>query len=216
MNKSLFKNNLFFLLPYFALLVAGAFLLINFPKANLHLLFNVHHSIFFDSVFHYLTFLGDGWTAVIISSLLLFVRYRYALILSLSFALSSAITQSLKHFIFDNHIRPVKFFEGDSRLYLVPGVDMNNYYSFPSGHTTIAFAVYFCLALFVPNKWIKFGLFVLTITIAWSRVYLSQHFFEDIYAGSIVGFVSALTIYSLLVNYNLNGRLDKSIIKKVS
>lgn len=167
-------------------------------------------------MFSYLTYLGDGWTAVLISFLLLFVRFRFALILALSFALSSVITQSLKHFIFDDHIRPAKFFEGDARLYLVPGVDMNSYYSFPSGHTTIAFAVYFCLALFVPDKWIKFGLFVLTITVAWSRVYLSQHFFEDIYAGSVVGFGSALTIYSLLTNYKPKGGLDGSFIKRVS
>jgi membrane-associated phospholipid phosphatase len=211
-NKGLFKNNLFFLLPYFLFLIAGAFLLFTFPKARLHLLFNVHHSLFFNTVFYYLTFLGDGWTAVLISLVLLFLRFRYALILLLSFGLSSAITQSLKHFIFDEHIRPSKFFEGDAHLYLVPGVDMNSYYSFPSGHTTTAFAVYLCLALFVPGRWAKLGLFLLTVIVAWSRVYLSQHFFEDIYSGSIVGVVSALTIYSLLADYKPGGWLDGAVI----
>jgi membrane-associated phospholipid phosphatase len=212
--KRLFKSNLYFLIPYLLFLFTGAILLLVYSKSELHLHFNSFHKVLFNHFFYLLTFLGDGWTAIIISIILLFFSYRFALITVLSFALGSGITQSLKHFVFNNHVRPVKFFEGNRLLYLIPGVDMNSYYSFPSGHSTTAFAVYFCLALFVSRKWMKFGLLVLTLLIAYSRVYLSQHFFVDVYAGSMVGIFSTICVWLLFQRYMKTQVLDRSLLRQ--
>ena len=43
------------------------------------------------------------------------------------------------------------------------------------------------------------ALFFLALLGAYSRVYLSQHFFEDIYAGSFVGLIAALIAHRLVV-----------------
>jgi len=196
--KCVFKNNVFFLVPYFFFFLSGAFLLVSFSPGQLHLFFNGFHSEWANVCFSKLTYLGDGWTAVLISLLLVFYKLRFALITLLSYGLSSLIAQVLKHFIFEGRIRPLRFFEGVHGLYLVPGVDMNSYYSFPSGHSTTAFAVFFCLALFTSQNWLKAGCFVIALLTAYSRVYLSQHFFADIYAGSVVGVGSAFIIYWLL------------------
>ncbi|MBI2270412.1 MAG: phosphatase PAP2 family protein [Bacteroidetes bacterium] len=210
--KDLFKKNIFFLLPYFIFLIAGAILVFLSNKDKLHLYFNSYHNELANGAFYYLTFLGDGWTALCIAIALLFIRYRYSVIIVLSYLLSSATVQILKRFIFNDHIRPALFFKNNPDLYLVPGVDNNIFHSFPSGHSTTAFAVYFGLALFIPNKWLKFCLFILALLIALSRVYLSQHFFEDIYAGSVIGVASTLIIYSLLNQSKQEKGLDKSLI----
>lgn len=212
--KDLFKKNSFFLLPYFIFIITGALLLILSNKDKLHLYFNSYHNEYANSVFYYLTFLGDGWTALCIAIALLFVRYRYSIIVVLSYLLSSTAVQILKRFVFNDHIRPALFFKNNPDLYLIPGVDNNIFHSFPSGHSTTAFAVYLGLALFISNKWLKLCMFTLALLIALSRVYLSQHFFEDIYAGSVIGVASTLLIYFVLSQNKQETGLDRSLIKK--
>lgn len=216
MLKSLSIKNRYFLFPYFLFLVVGAFFLARFCKGDLHLLINRFHSHAFDLFFGWITFLGDGLFALAIGLALLAVRYRYALMVLLSWGISSGITQALKHFVFEGRVRPVLFFEGKTSLYLVPGIDMNSYYSFPSGHGTTAFAVYFCLALLSEKKGVKSALFVLTLLVAFSRVYLSQHFFEDIYFGSLVGMASTVFCYWLMTSVIKNDGLDNSLLRKRS
>jgi membrane-associated phospholipid phosphatase len=214
--KGISKTHIFFLLPYFIFLVSGAALIILSPKDKLHLFFNSYHTDTANRIFYYLTFLGDGWTALFIAIVLLFVRYRYSIIITLTYGLSSAVAQSLKHYVFSDHDRPAKFFENNPSLYLVPGVDNNIYYSFPSGHATTAFAIYFGLALFTSNKWLQLCWFMLALVVSYSRVYLSQHFFEDIYAGSAVGIMSTLIIYRFLQPAEQPGKLDKSFLSLTS
>ena len=152
-----------------------------YTKTNLHLVFNSFHTSFFDAFFHYFTYLGDGVLAFLISIILLTVKYRYALVVGLSNLIASIITQSLKQTVFANHFRPKKYFEGIHDLYFVPGVENHMNYSFPSGHATCAFALYFALTLLVNNKNYKRLFFAMALLVAYSRVYLSQHFFGDIY-----------------------------------
>jgi membrane-associated phospholipid phosphatase len=53
--------------------------------------------------------------------------------------------------------------------------------------------------LLAPWRSLRAGLFLLALIAAYSRVYLSQHFFEDIYAGSFVGLIAALVAHRLVV-----------------
>ncbi len=155
-------------------------------KSEIHLYLNQFHNPFGDVFFKNMTYFGEGYIVIGFFIMLLCIRYRYALIYALANIITSVLAQILKH-IFDQD-RPVRFFEAtNTHLYLVPDVDMNIFYSFPSGHTTSAFTVYFTLALFAKNKYLKTFLFVLALLIGYSRVYLSQHFFQDIYVGSIIG-----------------------------
>ena len=57
--------------------------------------------------------------------------------------------------------------------------------------------------------------FILVILVSFSRVYLSQHFLADIFAGSIIGVItSILTYYFLFILWKDKfPRLDKPFIK---
>lgn len=181
-------------------LLAGAILIIANSKAETHLEFNRFHNHFFDIFFQYLTYFGDGYIAIITVVVLLTVKFRYALLTALASLISALITQTLKHTLFSEVVRPAKFFEGLHDLYLVPGMENNFYNSFPSGHTTCAFALYFSIALIVENRGLKFFCFLFALAIGYSRIYLSQHFFEDVYAGSLIGVITTLIVYLLLRN----------------
>jgi len=142
--------------------------------------------------------MGDGLMVLLVSLCLLFVKFEYALLVSFSNLISSTLTQLLK--LFYNDLRPKAFFKGIADLYFVPGVENYSNFSFPSGHTTVAFTLYLCLALIVSNPFIKGFLFILSLTVSFSRVYLSQHFLGDIYAGSLIAVCITLTIYYFLEN----------------
>ncbi|MES1260375.1 MAG: phosphatase PAP2 family protein [Acidobacteriota bacterium] len=58
-------------------------------------------------------------------------------------------------------------------------------FSFPSGHSTTAFAVAVCLGLFYPE--IRPALLALAANVALSRVVVGMHFMSDVLAGSGMG-----------------------------
>lgn len=147
-----------------------------------------------------------------VSLIFIFISFRYAFIFFTSFLLSSFLTQFLKHTFFAGMPRPLKYFEGSGfDLYIVSGIKYNYLNSFPSGHAASAFALFFGLALLVKNKMIKLLLLILACSVAYSRVYLSQHFFVDITFGSLIGVVSIILSYFFFLNRD-NEWMDKSII----
>lgn len=152
--------------------------------------------------------------ALIVSVMLLAVRYRYVLIVGVSNVIAAVITQFLKHNVFEDALRPVKYFEGIHNLYLIPGVENFSYNSFPSGHATCAFALYFSLALIVKKHTLKLLFFVIALIAAYSRIYLSQHFLEDVYVGSIIGVSTSLLIYRITQN-SISNKWDKSLISSL-
>lgn len=209
--KAILKNNLSFLLPYFLFLLIGAVIIVVNSKAETHLAFNSFHNPFFDTLNTYTTYLGDGVTATLFILMMLAVKYRYFIIAALANVISALITQTLKQFIFDDIVRPKKFFEGIQQLYFVPGIDNHMYNSFPSGHTTCAFALYLSFALMIENKFYKMLLLLLALLTGYSRIYLSQHFFEDVYAGSIIGVVTTLIVFYFIQKKN-HPWMERSIV----
>lgn len=209
--KAILKNNLSFLLPYFLFLLIGAVIIFVNSKAETHLSFNSFHNSFLDTVNTYTTYLGDGFTAALLILMMLAVKYRYFIILAVANVLSALIAQALKHFVFDDVVRPKKFFEGIQELYFVPGIENHLFNSFPSGHTTCAFALYMSFALITKNKTYKFLFLILGLLTGYSRIYLSQHFFEDVYAGSIIGVTSAIVVFYFVQRKN-HSWMEKSIV----
>lgn len=69
--------------------------------------------------------------------------------------------------------------------------------SFPSGHTTVMFALAFSL-LFVNRKWGAVYLIIALIS-AFSRVVVGVHFPMDILGGILVGLLSAILVRWLFV-----------------
>ena len=209
--RTLFKINSPFFIPYLIFIVFGGVLLAIGSKVNIHLTFNSFHHSFFDTFFFYVTYLGDGTVALLVTIMLVAVKYRYALIVGLSNIISAVITQTLKQNVFPDALRPKKYFEGLHELYFVPGVENHLYYSFPSGHTTCAFALFLSLSLIVKNKNLKLLFFFVALLVGYSRIYLSQHFFDDVYVGSIIGVGVTVLVYQAIQKIE-KGKLDRSLI----
>ena len=110
--------------------------------------------------------------------------------------------------------RPSKFFElyETYKLHLIDGVKMHSLQSFPSGHTATAFNIFIMLAFIVKSNTLKLLFFIMAVLVAYSRVYLSQHFLMDITAGSVVGVTIMVLVFIWFGNFNKNW-LDCSVLK---
>ena len=187
--KYLFKNNAAFYLPYVIFIIVGAFLILKTEQFALHTQFNsIVGNPFLDLFFKYSTHIGDGLFLILIAITLFFFNFKNGIFLLVSYALAGGFTQFLKKVFFNFEMRP--FFHHTFNglpLKVVEGVKMYSQNSFPSGHSTSAFCLFFCLCIISPKVWQKILFFGLAIVIGFSRVYLSQHFFEDIYVGSVIG-----------------------------
>jgi len=208
--KRLCKENAVFLLIYFIFLVVGVFLVLCKSKSTIHLSINEFHTPLFDLLFKTITWLGSGWMVLILLIILLFINYRHSLVFLVSNLLITLVVQVGKHLLFPHTLRPVEWFKENANLYLVPGVSVHSFHSFPSGHAATAFGLFFMLCLLTPRHFIK-GLWVsLALLTAFSRVYLSQHFLIDIIGGSLIGlFITFFTYYyfSKFASDKFNGSL---------
>lgn len=151
--------------------------------------------------FKYLTHVGDGIGVAIVGLIfLIFKSKRAALQIWLSAALGGFLSQIMKHLVFGQTPRPARYF-GEIKPYVlhyVEGVDMNYVNSMPSGHTTAAFAMCLSIAFVYKKRQVDSAMFILALFMGVSRIYLSQHFLEDVYVGSLVGVLSAIVIASWL------------------
>jgi len=177
------------------LLVITTVFLLQYPKANIHLFLNQYNSPLLDWFFRHITFLGDGLFLIIPALLLLFYSLRSSVYLVTAYLSSGLVVQILKRFLFEDCVRPSRYFADPSVLHLVNSVQLFSGYSFPSGHATGAFALFLCFAVICRHWYIQVACLFLACIVAYSRVYLSQHFLIDIVAGSLVGAVGALGLY---------------------
>jgi len=176
-----------------------------YGKKPLHLYFNHFNSPFQDLFFKYFTHFGDGWFAIVLLIVLLFfINIRKIVIGLAAFLLSGLISQIMKKVFFFDHLRPSKCFSPD-QLHYVDGVVLHSYNSFPSGHSTTAFAVFLFLAFVCKNKFYQVVFAIVACLTAYSRVYLSQHFFEDVAVGGIIGIGSFFLSYTIFKSLKING-----------
>lgn len=204
------KKNKTFLIPVLTFISAGIIFLSFFQKDEIHIWLNSKNSPFFDTFFRYITHLGDGWIFAFGAVLLAFIKWRNVLGLILCSLITLLLIGSLKNLVFNDVPRPVKYFEGKHELRLVEGVKMNLMKSFPSGHTTAAFAFWGFMALIVRSSKLKFTFFCIAALAAFSRMYLSQHFLEDIVAGSFLGSLICILSFFLSSKWK-KGAIDKKI-----
>lgn len=193
--QKLLKDNRVFLIPFIVLLALTIPVLFFYSKAEIHLYLNKFNSPFFDFLAKYITYLGDGLVISIIGVFALLVHIRAGLLIFISYYISGLIAQVFKRTMFSEYSRPSKFFDGITSLHVIDGVTLHSNFSFPSGHATTGFAVFFILAMMTPKKYVKVIFLVFALMVAYSRVYLSQHFLMDIVAGSALGTVVSLLLY---------------------
>ncbi|MBU3714274.1 MAG: phosphatase PAP2 family protein [Ferruginibacter sp.] len=175
---------LFFLIFLMARGHAGSFLMLN----------SIHNKPL-DVFFAGFTFIGDGIFAVLLCVILfLFIKtQRLSMVLMVSYIVSGLLAQLVKHFI--NSPRPISFFTPEQYNKYLEGVHIAGAYSFPSGHTTTAFALATVLACFTNKKLLQLVYLLLASLAGYSRIYLGQHFLTDVLCGAILGtLIAVITI----------------------
>jgi len=137
-----------------------------------------------------MTQIGEAWLPII--AVLLSYQYGQVDIKILqkilwTYAVSGLVCQVLKHLI--DRERPTT----------LPDVNIvgpaPTTQSFPSGHTTSAFAICSIMILMFPNLWLP--MMILAILAGTSRIYLGVHWPTDVFIGSLIGIITSLIVYFL-------------------
>ncbi|KAA8485578.1 undecaprenyl-diphosphatase [Arcticibacter tournemirensis] len=68
-------------------------------------------------------------------------------------------------------------------------------YSFPSGHTTVAFSTATTLSLSFPKWYVIVPAYTYAASVGYSRMYLGVHYPSDVLGGAILGSASAYITY---------------------
>jgi membrane-associated phospholipid phosphatase len=211
---NIFRQNKWFYLPYLIFLVIAGTFLILFSKIEIHWFINQQNCKIADVFFKYYTHLGDGILIAIAIFILLLIRYRDAITIAISSIFATILVQAFKRYILPDTDRPLLVFEKIHNLHLVDGIYMNTAHSFPSGHSATGFSVFLLFAMITGNKYLKFLFFIIAFLVAYSRIYLSQHFLVDIYVGSLIGVVSTSLIFLWTKSWK-SKKLELSLINIV-
>ena len=210
------KNKASILATYFlVILFSGLALLPFYDKGAIELIINHFHHPILDVFFANITHLGDGLILIITLVFFIFYNYCYLLLLAISYLIHLVLVHIAKKWVFHGMPRPAEFFK-DIPFYEVPGVELHHWGSFPSGHTTTAFMVATFLYLVLPKKmkihWLLIGIAFL---VGFSRVYLMQHFLMDVWAGALLGVLSSLVSYMLVLKFFSKKIYQKSILQSL-
>ena len=136
-----------------------------------------------------------GWILLRKKNPISSVKFRFVF---LSIIFSGIIVNILK-FIF-GRMRPWSLESSDQFgfLFFQVGTPLT---SFPSGHTTTAFAIAMALVYLYPKKayiWLSFG-----VLMAISRIGVSAHYLSDTVAGMLTGIGSVILLHNYLKSKKL-------------
>jgi membrane-associated phospholipid phosphatase len=195
MPRKLIHEHRYFLSIFSIYIVAGAFSFLFYVQGKEILYVNEIHTPFSNIVFARITQLVEVSSLVILGLLLLCWRVKYLIVYLIDLLTVTIVVRTLKLAFFADRIRPALFFGPEHKLNFVQGVDILQYYSFPSGHTTAAFALCFLLAIYIKRTWASMVLLVVAMLVGISRIYLMEHFWIDVYFGSLLGILITLLVY---------------------
>ncbi len=156
---------------------------------DLNLLKLIHDNLqnpVLDKIVPIITALGNGGIVWIIISVILMITKKYrkiGLMCAAALIVNTIIGEGILKHTFQRQ-RPFTEVAGINLLVSKPSS-----YSFPSGHTSTAFAA----AIVLASQLKKYKVHLMTIAglLAFSRLYLFVHYPSDVLAGIIVGLISA-------------------------
>jgi membrane-associated phospholipid phosphatase len=197
LKEILAGNRLFFGL-WLLFFAVGLFFLLSLGKAASFVDLNAYHRSTLDTVFIWVTFLGNGvFSIVVFVIFLLQRRWSQATQVMVAFLLSALVAQILKNLF--SMPRPKQYFAPGQYHYFIDGVTGLGFASFPSGHTTSVFALATLLAIFTKDPKAKIAFLLSGIAVGYSRIYLGQHFLGDVLTGSCIGTLTAVLVHWLFV-----------------
>jgi len=195
MPRKLIYEHRFFLGIFSVYIVIGAIGFLYYQQGKEVLFFDRHHNPFRDFFFVCMTRLAEGPFLTLLGLVLLFSRVKYFIVYMVDLLVVALVIGFLKFNMFPDHLRPSLFFGEKYKLHFVEGVPVFTHYSFPSGHTAVAFAVFFLLAVYIKRTWASMILLALSVLVGLSRMYLIEHFWIDVYFGSLAGILITLLVY---------------------
>lgn len=166
------------------ILILASFII---KKEELFLMLNLDLGKQADTFFKYFTNVGDGlfW---LLWALLIIIKKgkKYLPLLFAAIIFSTLLIQISKQVIYPDEPRPLQAIADQSQVHYVTGVTVHSINSFPSGHTATAFSFLLLLVLFSQTNALLLLGFVAALLVAYSRIYLGQHFPLDVGAGMLV------------------------------
>jgi membrane-associated phospholipid phosphatase len=187
----IFSETLFYyLLLSIILFISNQFI----PKGDDVLMINGLHTEFLDRLFVALTHLGNGLLFLPLILYACFINYRLALSGLCIWLGHGIICLISKRVLFPDFKRPAAVID-NSLLYFVDGLPVYQHYSFPSGHTATIFCVAIFATLVFKNRLLSIFAMLLALSVGISRIYLVQHFLEDVVAGALIGCVTSFVVY---------------------
>ena len=185
--------------------MAGSVLLASYTNKDIFFAINTHYNDTADTIMYYTSMIGEGEIIVLVLlALLSLPRFRnwwYFLTALFCNIIPFFIEQLLKRVF--NSPRPLIYLHNADWIHYVNKWPYLTERSFPSGHSAGAFSFFCFLSLLLPVKYRFLGLlfFLLAIAVCYSRIYLTAHFFSDVYAGSILGTVITTFIFFIMTKY---------------
>ncbi len=142
------------------------------------------------TVSSYVSMLAELPGIVLFGIIVLYKNRSTAFSFALGCALTGVAINMLKQLVFSSSVRP-RLFAQTNHLELPAMASTLMHYSFPSGHTAIAVCMGFCLCVLFPQKKAIFIITLLTLAVAFSRIFLFAHFAIDTAIGAIIGLALA-------------------------
>ena len=189
------------------LLGIAMILLINLNKGDELVFFSQNRSTISNYIFILSNYLGEVYLYVIFAIFFLTKKENSkAIFVVLGGILAMVLSHVLKNYF--GHERPIIYFneivKQPDALEAVPGVEIVSSYtsSFPSGHTTAAFTLFVLMAFFTVKSLHKTFWLIPAAMAGTSRIYLGQHFLQDVIAGAILGSTIAIMLFFFYTQFS--------------
>ena len=149
----------------------------------------------FDVIFDFVTRLGEETVAMVILCVVFWcMNKRTAYVISIAFILSGLAVQGMKigfrierPWVIDPMFTPV-----------LSAVGQATGYSFPSGHTQAAVAVYGSIGATARKRPIKAACFLVAALVAFSRIYLGVHTLLDVAVSCVISILFVWLVIIIL------------------
>lgn len=162
--------------------------IINFINAKLKYKFLDYFNII-------VTYMGSDIFAIIMPIILILYKNGLYKKAAITMAIAEILTAITVQFV-KRRVKRQRPFQLSKELKSIKiGVDM---YSFPSGHTSNAFAIFISLFLISGNFFLSVLFLILPTLVGISRVYLAVHFPTDVVVGAMIGTVLAILSHVII------------------
>lgn len=198
------------------LLLVGLLWIAATPKGALIFWFSAHRSAWANAFFSLATKGGEWVGLMLVLLILLWFKFRWGLAL-LAMTPAVSLVANLAKGLF-RQPRPGRYFRELGiweQINTVPGIEVHQgLTSLPSGHTMAGFAFFGLLAFCLSNKHgAALAAFAAACTVGLSRIYLVQHFEEDVLLGAVLGVLLAALFHHLFqpAKAAAPGRIDRGL-----